>query len=151
MKIRVGLIPFSLALGSCAFAAPEEAYEVEEVLADIKSEQSKLDGETVAIHGWLGECGGLDCGIYPSIKDARTVQLRDPGTEAWSDAMGRRLSVGAGDGFDNTAYWMQFDEVVIYGEINASWNKPPNESGTSYACFDRCDDIRPESIKKILF
>ncbi|MEP5878872.1 MAG: hypothetical protein ABJ233_08520 [Erythrobacter sp.] len=118
-------------------------------MADISSGDSRLDGKVVAIHGWLGECGGLNCAIYPSLEDARLV-AGGPDTDEWYAAMDRGLAIGGEIEFDLIAGPMQFSEVVVYGEVNDSWRKPPDENGTKYGCLDRCDDIKPRSIRLIL-
>jgi hypothetical protein len=141
----------SLALGGCAQSVPENAYSVDEVIADISSAKSKLDGKIVEVHGWLGECTGLDCAIYVSREDAEMVAEGDPRSVQWSAAMDRRLAIGADDDFDAIAMMMQFNEVVVRGEINATWHRPPDESGNQFGCLDRCDDIKPKSIQKLLF
>ena len=140
-----------LSLASCDGVAPENAHTVPEVIADLSSEQSKLDGKIVAVRGWLGECAGLDCGIYQSLEDARLVESGDYRSTEWLAAMDRRLAVGSSEGFGLVASTMQFSEVVIYGEANAAWLKPVGEDETKFMCLDRCDDIKPHSIEKVLF
>ena len=151
MLSRAAILLLLPAVGGCAFGAPDDAYSVEEVISDISSVDSSLDGETVAVHGWLGQCGRLGCAIYPSLEDAELVANGDPDSDEWLEAMDRRLAIGGSDAFDATAMAMQFSEVVVHGEINAEWHKPPDDSGYQFMCFDRCDDIRPHSIRKIIF
>ena len=142
----------ALLLGGCALTAPDSAYTVKEVLADVSAEHSKLDGRSVAIRGWLGQCGGNSCAIFSTLDDAEKVaSYHELPVDEWMPAMDRGLSVGGNDDFDQLALFMQFDQVVIYGEVNATWKKPPDESGNSFGCLDRCDDIKPTSIEKILF
>ncbi len=141
----------SLALGGCALSAPDDAYSVEEVLADISAEESKLHGQVVEVTGWLGECGGTNCAIFSTLEDAKIVaSYRELSDEEWMPAFDRGLGIGGNDAFDSRAVFMQFSEVVVRGEINAAWKAPPDDSGTSFGCFDRCDDIRPQSIRLIL-
>lgn len=151
MSVRAAILLLLPAVGGCALAVPDDAYSVEEVIADISSAESALDGKTVAVHGWLGQCGGLDCAIYQSLEDAELVANGDTDSEEWFAAMDRRLAIGGGDAFDATAMAMQFSEVIVYGEINAAWHEPPGESGSQFMRLDRCDDIKPHSIRKILF
>ncbi|MXO94834.1 hypothetical protein GRI34_00190 [Erythrobacter aquimaris] len=151
MRSALATSCFALMLGGCAFSAPADAYTVAEVLEDISSEDSKLDGKVIEIIGWLGQCGGNNCAIFSSLEDARKVAAYDElPDEEWMPAFDRGLGIGGNDAFDDRARLMQFSEVVIRGEINATWKVPPDESGTSFGCFDRCDDIRPHSIKLVL-
>ncbi|WP_299194207.1 hypothetical protein [uncultured Erythrobacter sp.] len=152
MLRAVAFAGLSLMLGGCALSKPDDVYSVEEVLADISSSQSELDGKTVSVHGWLGECYGTNCAIFSNLEDAEKVAAyRELPDEEWMPAFDRSLSVGSNDGFDASALLMQFNEVVIVGEINAQWRKPPDESGIQFGCLDRCDDIRPQSVRKIIF
>ncbi|WP_298336516.1 hypothetical protein [uncultured Erythrobacter sp.] len=128
-----------------------DAYSVGEVTQDITSADSKLHGKEIAVKGWLGQCGGLDCAIYPSLVDAKLVAEGEAESEAWSAAMDRRLSIGGADDFDRAAMLMQFSEVVLYGQVNATHKKPPTESGNDFGCWDRCDDIKPTSIELLAF
>ena len=150
MRIAALLAMIS-ALGGCTFSAPDDAYSVEEVLSDISSNESHLDGKVVSVRGWLGECGGTNCGIFQSLSDARKVsQYRTLPDEEWMPAFDRSLSIGGNGAFDQRAMFMQFSEVVITGEINATWKAPPDDSGMSFGCLDRCDDIRPQTIDLLL-
>lgn len=143
---------FVLLLGGCAFAPPEDAYTVKEVLADISAKESKLDGKVVAINGWLGECGGTNCMIFSTLDDAQKVaSYRELPDEEWMPAFNRGLSIGGNDPFDARAFAMQLSEVVVYGEVNASWKKPADKNGSTFGCLDRCDDIIPSSIEKVVF
>ncbi len=153
--LRLAAIPaISLALGGCALSEPDGAYKVEEVIADISSSESKLHGTTVSVHGWLGDCSsGLSCHIFDNLEDAEKVAAYQtlPDDE-WMPAMDRGLSIGGGnESFDFGAMFMQFDRVVVVGEINGAYHQPPDENGNQWGCWDRCDHIKPKSIKKILF
>ena len=138
-------------VSGCAFSQPDDVLTVEEVIQDISSADSELDGKFVAILGFLGSCGGDDCGLYSSKKDARIVEYGNTSSQEWSKAMDRRLSIAADYDFDRTAFFMQSSEVIVKGKINATWHAPPDESGTQFACLDRCDDITPVSIQKVIF
>lgn len=145
------IFAISLALSGCSLGVPDEAYTVEEVLADISAEDSELHGKVVDVTGWLGECGGTNCAIFSTLDDAKVVgSYRELPDEEWMPASDRGLRIGGNDTFDSRAVFMQFSEVVVRGEINAAWKAPPDDSGTIFGCFDRCDDIRPHSITLIL-
>lgn len=147
----VTLLAGASVLSGCAFSQPANVLTVEEVIQDISSGDSRLDGKSVAIGGFLGSCGGNDCGLYSSKKDARIVEYGNASSQEWSEAMDRRLSIAADDDFDRTAFFMQSSEVIVRGKVNATWHAPPDESGTQFGCLDRCDDITPVSIQKVMF
>ncbi len=137
-------------LAGCAFAVPEDAYTVAEVKQDISAPQSALDGKMVAVVGWLGDCGGLDCAMYPTAKDAATVAADQHESPEWSAAMDRRLAIGFDEDFDLRASMMQHSKVIVRGTINAQWHRPDDGSGTRFGCLDRCADIRPHSIERLV-
>ena len=150
---RVLTVVCSAALAeSCAFSAPVNSYTVEEVLADISSHDSKLDGETIPITGWLGPCEKLSCSIYNNRADAeRVARFRELPDDEWMPAFGRGLNIGGGSAaFEAQAALLEFSQVVVVGEVNATWKAPPDENGMKFGCWDRCDDIRPQSITLIL-
>ena len=152
--MRCALVPtggLALMLGSCAFSAPSDALTVSEVLADISSDNSRLDGKIVSIEGFLTECSPLSCSIYSSLEDAEKVAAYHELPEnEWMPAYGRGLAIGRGsDAFEIRVQLMGFSKVTVVGEVNAAWKAPPDDSGTSYGCLDRCDDIRPHSITLI--
>lgn len=135
-------------LSGCAFSAPSDAMSVEEVIADIEA----LDGHDVAIRGWLGQCGGNDCGLYESLEDARTVERGDYDSDEWRAAMDRGLSIGASDSFDAMASMMQFKEVIIRGEVDAMCmtGHDPDNPDFGWMCLDRAGDIEPEPIRLLV-
>ena len=147
----VTLLAGAVLLAGCAFSQPADVLTVEEVIQDISSTDSKLDGKTISIQGWLGSCGGTDCALYATSEDADVVGRGYSRSDEWSAAMDRRLSIAADDKFDGTAFFMQSSEVIVRGKINATWHAPPDESGTQFGCLDRCDDITPISIRKVMF
>ncbi|HQV04032.1 MULTISPECIES: hypothetical protein [unclassified Novosphingobium] len=100
------------------------------------------DGKEVTVVGWLGLCSGLNCGLYPTQKDALTVVQMDSNSDEWSKAVERGLGVGFVGGFDEKAAPLQFHRVKIRGRLNDDcrlfWQN---------TCYDRVDDIIPISIE----
>ena len=152
MLQRLFLLSMACGLSGCALAAPSDSYTVAEVLADISSEESQLDGKVVKITGWLGECWGNNCSIYSTSEDAELVgSYRELPAEEWLPASHRGLNIGSDEAFDSQALYMQYSKVVITAEVNAQWKKPVDEDGNKFGCLGRCSDLRPKSIEKILF
>jgi hypothetical protein len=149
--LRAFALPcLGLILASCTSSVPEDVYTVDEIKRDISAPVSALDGKSVAVIGWLGDCGGNDCGLYPSQRDARIVDEGDSSSREWNDALDRRLSIGGNDGFDRLASTMQHSQVIVRGTINAQWHRPAGASGNKFGCLDRCNDIQPESIELLV-
>ncbi len=138
MKFLAAFLAFVLA--GCAFSPSDDAISVEEVITNIH----ELDEKEVRVVGWLGRCGGYDCGLYETLADARVIEQGDHNTKAWSDAMSRRLSVGSANGFDNIAWFFEFQRVEIRGYVDSRCREP------GVGCFDRASELEPVSIKKIL-
>jgi hypothetical protein len=149
--LRASALPcLGLTLTGCAFSVPEGAYTVSEVRQDIAAPTSALDGRVIAVVGWLGDCGGNDCAIYPTAQDAQLVAAGDSASREWSDAIERRLAIGAQGDFDMRASVMQHSKVIVRGTVNAQWRRPASADGNKFGCLDRCDDIRPQSIQLLV-
>jgi hypothetical protein len=130
-----------ISLGACSVPDPGKTYSVDEFRENIRS----LDGQVVAVRGWLGTCQDYDCGLYPTLKEARTVEAGNSDSNAWMEAMDRRVGIGSKWMFDRTAAPLQFRLVEIKGQANAECRVPQGKFG----CLDRADEITPESIKAI--
>lgn len=150
MLRAAALSGLGLSLAGCAFSVPEDAYTVAEVKQDISAPTSALDGRLVTIVGWLGDCGGNDCAIYATAQDAAMVATGDDENPEWLGAMDRRLSIGFDEDFDRLASGMQQSRVLVRGVVNAKWHRPADDSGTAFGCLDRCDDIRPLSVERLV-
>ncbi len=123
-------------ISGCEKSATKNVTNVADVIANIH----KWNGKTVVIEGWLGECGGYDCGLYQSLEDARTVANGDYKTTSWSEAMGRRLGIGYDETFDGNAYFLQFKPVILQARVS-------DECRRESTCFDRAPDLSPISIR----
>ena len=138
--MRASVLLFAVMLAACSLSPPEGAVTVEQVRKNI----FLWDGKNVQVSGWLGECGGLDCGLYQTLEDAKLVSAGDYHSDAWKAAMRRRLSIGYDENFDLVAGFFQFQRVIVTGRVNSLCSRP------DIGCTDRADDIRPISIKKLL-
>jgi len=150
MLRTAALSGLGLTLAGCAFSVPDDAYTVTAVKQDISAPNSALDGRRVTIIGWLGDCGGNDCAIYPTAEDAAIVAAGDHSKPEWQAAMDRRLSIGFDEDFDLRASVMEHSRVVVTGVVNAQWHRQQEDGGLSAVCLDRCDDIRPRSIERLV-
>ena len=121
--------------GGCTLSPPNAPVTPADVLQNIHT----WDDEEVTIIGWLGNCRGHDCGIYSTLKDAKTVARYDYDRDAWRDAMDRRLSIGFDKNFDKMAESLQFHRVKLRGRVS-------NECRGWTGCTDRAPDIYPISI-----
>ncbi len=140
MGLKLLIFALAIFLGGCTFSPSEDALSVKEVNEKIQS----LDGKSVAVIGWLGECGGNDCGLYESLDDAKLVAEGAHQSEEWQAVMERRLSIGLDEGFDFMAQFFDYEQVIIFGQVNADCSRE------GMSCFDRVGDVQPSSIKIIL-
>jgi hypothetical protein len=126
-----------LALAACAKPVPTENVSTADVIDNIHA----WNGKVVTVEGWLGECQGYNCGIFPALTDARVVVSGNYQTDEWRDAMNRSLSIGSADGFDETAAPLQFKRVRLKARVNDEcW--PAN-------CTDRANILEPISIEAL--
>jgi hypothetical protein len=119
---------------------PDEM-NVETVISRIDA----LNGKTVSVAGYLGECGGYECALYRTKRDADL-------TNHWmrNSRAGRpfeivdvpTLGIGTGANFDATAAPFTNSYVVIKGIVTneCRFNGKP-------ACTDRSTDLKPVSIR----
>lgn len=126
------LLPASLV----ACSVPDRVVTVEEVRANIIA----WHNEVVTIEGWLGQCGGLDCAIYPNREDAILVASGDYRTDEWRLAMERRVSIGFEEKFDAAAAPLEGTFVRLTGRLDRSCAPPIG------ACTDRAPEIHPIDI-----
>jgi hypothetical protein len=124
-----------LALAACAKPVPSGNVSTTDLIDNIHA----WNGKIVTVEGWLGECAGYNCGIFPTLIDARVVASGDYQSDEWGDAMDRGLSIGSADGFDESAAHLQFERVILKARVNDQcW--PAN-------CTDRANVLEPISIE----
>lgn len=146
----VGLL-FALATGACGSATSKKPFTVEEFIAQI----DQLNGQTVEVTGYLGECEALSCMVYRNRADSEDVDramsdMRAAIAEGVNDVSGfpfpdhQSISIGPGSQFsffDLRAYFYTHGFVVITG-------KATNQCRSKIRyCFDRVGDLLPISIR----
>jgi hypothetical protein len=122
-------------VSSCAKAVPKGAVSVADIIDNIHA----WDGETVTVHGWLGQCQKLSCVLYASLSDAIIVESQRPDQAKLSAAI-EGVSIGSSKTFDNAAAQLQFSEVIIRGKVSDECR------GLFVDCTDRGPDLYPISI-----
>ena len=132
---RTMLIVSVTLMGGCAPPVPNAAVSVTQAAKHIHA----WNGNDVIVDGWLGNCQGLDCGLYPTLADAEMV-AQGTTSDAWDKAVDRRLSIGSNREFDRTAAPLQFKHVQVRGRLNDVCR------GWMTSCTDRVPDIQPRSI-----
>ena len=139
---RAGVITLAVVVASCTVSVPDDAISV----LDAREMIVEHNGASATIHGWLGECYSLDCPIYSSEVFARAGSADDWETEEWQTARDHSLLLYVDSDFQSIASWMEFDEVVVQGKLDASCRAPEGET----MCFDGAD-FRPDTIEKVIF
>lgn len=136
------LSPVAL-LAACGLAQEEtqKPTPIPQVIANIDA----LDGHTVTVAGYLGECMGYECSLYIDRQDYDE-------TRRWlADLRARNrlpqfpqppsLGIGSDNNFDRKAAGFINSYVLITGEVmnDCRWK---GERG----CTDRSPDIKPTAI-----
>ena len=146
----VGLL-LALATVACGSATTKKPTTVEEFIAQI----DQLNGQTVMVTGYLGECEALSCMLYRNKAESDDVDramsdMRAALEEGATDVSGfpfpdhPSVSIGPGSQssyFDLRAYFYANGYVVITGEAT---NQCRSEGSF---CFDRVGDLQPISIR----
>ena len=145
----VGLV-LALSTAACSSSVAEQPHTVEEFIAKI----DQLNGQTVRVTGYLGECEALSCMLYRNKADSDDVDramadIRAALDEGATDVSGfpfpdhPSVSIGPGSEFsffDLRAYFYAGGYVVITGEATNRCRS------RNVMCFDRVGDIQPASI-----
>jgi len=146
----VGLL-LALATVACGSATTKKPTTIEEFIAQI----DQLNGQTVMVTGYLGECGALSCILYRNKAESDDVDramsdIRAALEEGATDVSGfpfpdhPSVSIGPGSQssfFDLRAYFYANGYVVITGEATSQCRSK------GVACFDRVGDILPTSVR----
>lgn len=148
----VGLI-LALALVACGSTTQRKPITVDEFLAQI----DQLNGRTVTVTGYLGECDPLSCMLYRNEAESKAVDramtvmraaIEEGGTDvsAFPFPDHPSISIGPGDPdsfFDWRAFFYANGYVVITG-------KATNQCRSKDAlCFDRAGDLQPAAIGSV--
>jgi len=131
----------AFALTACADSKLGEEGEVS--VTEVIDNIARWDGKIYRVHGWLGRCEGLDCAIYATRNDAQIVAGGDYESDAWSEAMDRRLSIASIGDFDDRAAPLQLQKVELIALVSAECR------GWNGGCTDRASDLYPFDIKLI--
>lgn len=141
----------ALATVACGSATSTKPLAVKEFLAQI----DQLNGQTVTVTGYLGECGALSCMLYRNKAESDDVdramaKMRAALVEGATDVSGfpfpdhPSVSIGPGSKssfFDWRAYFYANGYVVITGEATNQCRS------RNTMCFDRVGDLQPISIR----
>lgn len=149
--LRSLVVPvLALATVACGSATSKKPFTVEEFIAQI----DELNGQTVVVTGYLGECEALSCMLYRNKAESDDVDramsdIRAALDKGATDVSGfpfpdhPSVSIGPSQSsfFDLRAYFYANGYVVITGE---STNQCRSKNT---ACFDRVGDLQPISIR----
>ena len=141
----------ALATVACGSATTTKPTTVEEFIAQI----DQLNGQTVMVTGYLGECEALSCMLYRNKAESDDVDramsdMRAALEEGATDVSGFPfpdhpfVSIGPGSQFsffDLRAYFYANGYVVITGEATNQCRSK------NQFCFDRVGDLLPSSIR----
>lgn len=136
---------------ACGSATSKKPITVEDFIARI----DQLNGQTVSVTGYLGDCGALSCMLYRSKADFDDVDramsgMRAALEEGATDMSGfpfpKHPSVSIGPErqpsfFDLRDYFYTNGYVVITGKATNQCRL------TNAACFDRVGDLQPMAIR----
>lgn len=146
-RAAVGLL-LAIATTACDSASPKPV-TVDEFIAQL----DRLDGRTVSVIGYLGECYVYSCHLYRNQNESDDVDramstMRAALDEGVRDVSGFQfpnhpaVSIGAGSQFfDIQTDFYAGGYVVITGKASNRCR-----SG-KYACFDRAGDLDPMTIR----
>lgn len=137
---------------TCGGQSSKTPFTVDEFITEI----DQLNGQTVMVVGYLGECDALSCSLYRSKKESEEVDramsdIRAATAKGATDVSGfpfpdyPAVSIGNGSKFsffDLRAYFYTKSYVVITGLAN---NQCRVEG--RFFCFDRADELKPISIR----
>lgn len=137
IRVKAFVASITVVLAGCSAPNPRVPLPVTEVRDHIV----EWDGRIVTVEGWLGRCGGLDCGIYPTLADAQIVAQGNMSTNAEMRAMDRRLDIGFDDAFEAAAKPLQFKAVRLKARLN--------KECYPHKCKDRADILQPISIEPV--
>lgn len=151
LRSVIGLF-LGLTMTACGSTTATRTLTVDQVIADI----DRLNGKTIKVTGFLGECEPLSCRLYrtkaeSSDLDGAMADIRAAIEKGATDVSGfpfpdhPALSIGKGASwsfFDLQAYFLYEESyVVITGRAS---NRCRSKT---VACFDRASKIEPVSIR----
>lgn len=146
-RAAIGLL-LALVTIACDTASPKPV-TVDEFIAQI----DRLNGQTVSVTGYLGECYAYSCSLYRSEDESEDVDramstMRAALDEGITDVSGfpfpnhPAVSIGPGSQiFDVLTDFYAGGYVVVTGKAS---NRCRSEGS---ACFDRVGDLDPVAIR----
>jgi hypothetical protein len=154
VQLRTALaLLLGLILTACGSNPAQDTITVDEFLSKI----DELDGQTVSVVGYLGECQGRSCRLYRNETESADVDramsaIRNAIDQGSTDTSGfpfpdhPAVSIGTGPedtfvSFDLLAYFYQRSSVVIEGKASNMC------ISQNVVCFDRASDLKPRSIR----
>ncbi len=93
----------------------------------IKKNVESLHGKVLVVEGWLGECEGLICSIYPT---------RDSTLGPYKHS----VPIGFDEKFDRLAKPLQYRRVILTAQVDKTC------STGKVICLDRAGTLRPIDI-----
>jgi hypothetical protein len=145
---RAALIAFAVMTPGCNSGTFREPMTITDVIENI----DRLNGRTVRVAGYLGECRGYDCHLFRNPAEKARLERLFEQARAGADSGGGPpppvdetpvLSIGTGDGndFDAKAGPFANSYVVITGRVTnqCRFNGRPD-------CTDRGPDLQPTGI-----
>jgi hypothetical protein len=134
------------AIASCSPAATAESDKlrsIPDVIADIDA----LNGKTISVAGYLGECAGYECALFENEEGKRRydrliADLRRGQRSALAEPANLGIGSGANFEFDRRAGPFRNSYVVITGRATSDCR----HRGVS-TCTDRSTDLEPTEIR----
>jgi hypothetical protein len=146
-RTAIGLL-LALVTTACGTASPKPV-TVDEFIGQV----DRLDGQTVSVIGYLGECYELSCLLYRSKQESDDVDramsaMRGALDKGATDVSGFEypdhpaVSIGPGSQFFDMLTWFYADGyVVVTGKAS---NRCRSKD---HFCFDRVGDLDPVTIR----
>ncbi|WP_140420519.1 hypothetical protein [Novosphingobium sp. B 225] len=151
LRSVIGLL-MALTMTACGSTTATRTLTVDQVMADI----DRLNGKTIKVTGFLGECEALSCRLYRTKAESSDVDqamsdIHAAIVKGATDVSGfpfpnhPALSIGPGTNwsfFDLQANLLYADSyVVITGRASNHCRSK------TVLCFDRASEIEPVSIR----
>jgi hypothetical protein len=139
----VALALIILLSGACA---DREPLRVHETIKDIHG----LNGKMVRVAGYLGECGGYDCGLFETKGDydrlAHIMKIARSGGRPNLSQMPDWLGIASGNSFevDKKAAPFVHGYVVITGKVNDICR----DEQLRHNCTDRAPELMPVAFQR---
>ena len=104
-----------------------------------------LNGRTVKVSGYLGDCSGYDCVLFADKAGHDAWRLRIEAIRRKTNPVPEEpptIGIGGFPNFDRKAAPLQNSMVTITGTVTDRCRSPENKPG----CTDRSTDLEPTDI-----